>query len=563
MLRALALYNIFPSTYDMAILKDLTTTTFKEKSVVYLHGQHHGLWLLNTVDEMDKVKATIPRIFDGIKNKRPWVFIGYSGSDPIFNHIKNLGRFDNGLYWVGYNNHLPDIAVQEFLNTPNTNAFFVKGYDADAFMLKLNQALDLEQPQILDKPFSALKEMVNGIIDINDEWHFQGVKKRLKITNKYVDESINQFEKGEKPSISENEVKVDILNNRIIDLVIAEMYDEGKIIEIETKINALNIDGLVSLLPYLFINWGNYLANLAKVNTGNAENLYSKAFEKYNRAITLEPDLYEAFNNWGNALGNLAHSKKEKASEELYKQANEKFEKAIVINPNNYVAFYNWGSLLVNLAKINEGKASEELYYQAFEKFEKAILIKPDYHEAFNNWGIGLSNLAKSKEAQELYHRAIEKFKKAILIKPDCHEAFNNWGLSLMNLAESNKTEELYHKAIEKFEKAISIKPDYHEAFNNWGLSLINLAKSKEGKAAKNLYYQAMEKFEISIKYGGKHYNLACLHAVQKNKEEALRLLKTSLSKNETTIDFALEDESWKPYLEDEDFKKIIKQYRK
>ncbi|MFT5748756.1 MAG: hypothetical protein ACI93S_000002 [Ancylomarina sp.] len=36
MLRALALFNEFPSTYDMAILKDITTTKFKEKSVVYL-----------------------------------------------------------------------------------------------------------------------------------------------------------------------------------------------------------------------------------------------------------------------------------------------------------------------------------------------------------------------------------------------------------------------------------------------------------------------------------------------------------------------------------------------
>ena len=70
MLRALALYNIFPPTYDMAILKDLTTTTFPEKSVVYLHGQHHGLWLLNTEDEMGKVAKTVPRIFDRISNKR-------------------------------------------------------------------------------------------------------------------------------------------------------------------------------------------------------------------------------------------------------------------------------------------------------------------------------------------------------------------------------------------------------------------------------------------------------------------------------------------------------------
>ena len=102
MLRALALYNIFPPTYDMAILKDLTTTNFKETSVVYLHGQHHGLWLLNTREEMDKVKEYVPPILSKIANQRPWIFIGYSGEDPIFNHVVNLGRFDNGLYWVCY-----------------------------------------------------------------------------------------------------------------------------------------------------------------------------------------------------------------------------------------------------------------------------------------------------------------------------------------------------------------------------------------------------------------------------------------------------------------------------
>ncbi len=83
MLRALALFNDFPPTYDMAILKDLTTTSFKEKSVVYLHGQHHGLWLLNTEEEMSKVNNVIPPILNKIANQRPWIFIGYSGDDPI------------------------------------------------------------------------------------------------------------------------------------------------------------------------------------------------------------------------------------------------------------------------------------------------------------------------------------------------------------------------------------------------------------------------------------------------------------------------------------------------
>ncbi|MFN8713333.1 MAG: SIR2 family protein, partial [Bacteroidota bacterium] len=196
MLRALALYNIFPSTYDMAILKDFTTSTFKEKSVVYLHGQHHGLWLLNTNEEMAKVRNTVPRIFDSIKNQRPWVFIGYSGDDPIFEHVKNLGRFDNGLFWVTYQDHKPNEKIQEFLSAPNTNASLIKGYDSDSFMLKLANELGLEQPVIVDKPFTALQNMLNEIVDIDEQEHFKGVKERLGISQRQVAEAIKQFEQG-------------------------------------------------------------------------------------------------------------------------------------------------------------------------------------------------------------------------------------------------------------------------------------------------------------------------------------------------------------------------------
>jgi len=209
MLRALSLYNEFPATYDMAILKDLTTTTFKEHSVVYLHGQHHGLWLLNTDDEMGKVKSTLPRIFDSIKNKRPWVLIGYSGSDPVFEYIKNLGRFDNGLYWVGYKENEPLANVKEFLNSVNTNAYYIKGYDSDSFMLKLNESLGLGQPQIIDKPFSSLKVMLEGINDINEEDHFKGVKERLEIAKKDIENSTRQFEMKETIKIEQIELDVD------------------------------------------------------------------------------------------------------------------------------------------------------------------------------------------------------------------------------------------------------------------------------------------------------------------------------------------------------------------
>ena len=45
--RALALYNIFPPTYDISALKDLTTTSLDTQSVTYLHGTYNGLWQIS------------------------------------------------------------------------------------------------------------------------------------------------------------------------------------------------------------------------------------------------------------------------------------------------------------------------------------------------------------------------------------------------------------------------------------------------------------------------------------------------------------------------------------
>ena len=111
--KALALYNIFPPTYDISILKDLTTTSLDTKSITYLHGQYNGLWQLNTKEEMNKVieSNTAKSIFDKIANNRLWILVGYSGDDFIFDQLIKLGRFDNGLYWVGHKGIEPTLLV--------------------------------------------------------------------------------------------------------------------------------------------------------------------------------------------------------------------------------------------------------------------------------------------------------------------------------------------------------------------------------------------------------------------------------------------------------------------
>ncbi|WP_419768451.1 TPR end-of-group domain-containing protein [Arcobacter sp.] len=486
MLRALALYNIYPPTYDMAVLKDLTTSTFPKKSVVYLHGQHHGLWLLNTDEELKKVNEVIPPILNSIKD-RPWIFVGYSGNDPIFKHLIKLGRFDNGLYWVSYKDSIPsDCILENLLEKENTNSYLIKGFDSDSFMIKLNSELKLDQPEILEEPFTFLQKSLDNIVDIEDEENFKGVKERLEIVKKQVNEAIDIYEKGNSSKKNtKEEIDIDLLKKEIIDILLSYNFDENKINKLLLKVKKVNNFEINNLTSNLFNLWG---INIKKVaESKNDEKLYKEAFKKYKKASELNPKDDSIFNNWGNALCNLTKSKND---EKLYKEAFEKYKKASELNPKDDFIFYNWGNALYNLAK---SKNDEKLYEEAFEKYKKASELNPKDDSIFNNWGSALSDLAESKNDEKLYEEAFEKYKKASELNPKDDSIFNNWGSALSDLAESKNDEKLYKEAFEKYKKASELNPKDDSIFNNWGSALYNLAKSKNDE---NLYKEAFEKYK-------------------------------------------------------------------
>jgi len=565
MLRALALYNEFPSTYDMAILKDLTTTTFKEKSVVYLHGQHHGLWLLNTQDEMNKVMATVPRIFDSIKNKRPWIFIGYSGLDPIFNHVKALGRFDNGLFWVGYNQNNPDKKVQEFLNTPNTNASFIKGYDSDAFMIKLNETLGLGQPKILDRPFSSLKRMLNQINDINDAEHFKGVKERLEIAKRNVETSIKQFEEGQTKAYEEQNIEADQLKKGIIDLLIAGTFDQNDISAIEHKAANIPDDGIDSLISDLYSTLGFKTGEKALSSQGaEAEELFRQTFNQMSKAVEYDDSKHNAFYNWGCYLGSLALRKRGDDAEQLLIEALDKFDRATKLNSELVNAYYNWGTYLGNLAGLQEPSKAKQYYLEAFDKFQRTIELEPNYAAAFYNWGTQLGSLAslsQGEEADKYYKLSFEKFKHATDLDPQDSGALYNWGTNLANLALMKsfpEAEELLLESFEMFDKATRINPDHQDSHYNWGYYLKYLADNKSGDEAKKLMSTALDKFEKAVEYGFESYYISTLFAQEGQKNKALNYLERSIKNNEVTTSEVLNDSRWDGFKEDPEFKRVI-----
>ena len=514
MLRALALFNNFPPTYDLSNLKDLTTSSFKEGSVVYLHGQHHGLWLLNTDEEMAKVDEVVPPILNSIKNQRPWIFIGYSGEDPIFKHITKLGAFANGLYWVTYYDHSPnDTVCKELLEKANMNAFLIKGYDADSFMLKLNAELKQPQPIIIEKPFTSLKQTLENIVDIDDKEHFKGVKERLVIVKRDVDVAIQRFEVG---TINPNEnVKqefdITILKKRIIDKIIKGDFKAEEIetlVELANNLKKLEIN---MLMAELFNSWGNSIYELAKLK--NDEGLFEQSTEKYKRASELNSKSDSTFNNWGISIYELA---KLKNDEELYKQSFEKFKRAIELNPKSDSAFYNWGNSISELAKL---KNDEGLYGQSFEKYKRATEFNPKSDSAFYNWGISIYELAKLKNDEGLYEQSFEKYKRATELNPKSDSAFNNWGISISELAKLKNDEELFEQSIEKTTKAIEL--------------------------------------------GSGSYNLACIYAKKNNKSKAIEILENCLKKKEIDTTFVASDDDWKTFLDNSDFIALMEKYKR
>ncbi len=535
MLRALALYNEFPPTYDMAILKDLTTTTFREKSIIYLHGQHHGLWLLNTKEELEKVRSVISPILNSIKD-RPWIFIGYSGNDPIFNQIVNLGRFDKGLYWVTYNNNVPDKhVIKKLLSQPNTNAYLIEGYDSDTFMLKLNNALNLPQPEIIDKPFSSLRKLLSNIVDIEDRDQFSKVKQRLVIVKSEVDKAINQFEEYENIAESTN-ITYDNnhLKKQIINKIVNQNFDEKDINHLEQKVIKTNDPDLNSLLSGLYSDWGISLYKRDK-------NLYLQCISKYKKALEINPKDDLTLFNWGTILHDRAKQEKDP---ELYFESIDKYEAALDVNPDLDIAYNNWGTALSELSKLTNNKS---LNLKSFEKYQKATELNSNDDSIFYNWGNALQELAKSEKDPNIFSESFQKFEQAIKINPNSPTTYNNWGLALCELATILKDDKVFQLSITKYKEAVELDYNYYVAYNNWGNTL-----SKFGDLMNDskLYKKSIAKYKLATdlkkdyfyaynNWGNALYKLAKLLISTENEpSEAIKLIEKSFEKYKTAIKF-------------------------
>lgn len=503
--RACSLLGLYPATYDFAAAATVDTDYIAHQAIIHLHGQGSGKSLLNSDEETKEHAENIRPLIRATFQDSPLLVIGYSGSsDAVFPVIYEEYKGRERLWWAGYSEN-PDTPVANLIQKNNKVSYYLGGCDADEFLIELAKELKCFPPTLFRDPYGHLLSELEPVT----EFPLTKSESSDLLTNLK-----NQLIKSQQQFNSDQNIPELIMKgewNKVIQLgdtknkehieylawaytmLGNELSNEG-IIKIKEDLIEQSLEKYqqaITIKPDMYealTNWGIALSVLAKLK--NSDSLFQQSFEKHKQAITIKPDYHDAYNNWGVVLSDYA---KLKNDESLFQQSFEKYQQALTIKPDCYAAFNNWGNAQHNLGKI---KGDNTLLQKSLEKYQSATALRPDYYEAFYNWGTSLSELAKRESDEALFQQSFAKYKQAIAIKPNYYEAFNNWGVALLDLARLKSNEIFFQQSIEKYQQAIIIKPDYYEAFNNWGIALSELAKRNNDES---LFQKSFEKYHQSI----------------------------------------------------------------
>ena len=194
----------------------------------------------------------------------------------------------------------------------------------------------------------------------------RGVKVRLAITKKNVEDAISLFEQFKPTNISSNELELDALKKEIINIIIEQDYDENKVNELERRIKNNGDNRGLPLLARLFAAWGVYLeASVESKSLLEYEPLSIKAQKLLKRALEMDPNYFHANAELGTFLGKLGRRKSGEEAKELFLDCFNYFQNAERIENTNPEVDINWGFFIGDFADLHEGASAEKYHEEA------------------------------------------------------------------------------------------------------------------------------------------------------------------------------------------------------
>ena len=347
-LRACALLGEFPAVYDFAVSQLMKAADIPDRAVFYLHGQRTGFILINTDEDFRKHSELLGPVFEDAGRGRVWIVVGYSGeSDPVFDHLAKVDQFDNGLYWVGYQDNEPATHVRDGLLVRGKYAFYTSGFDADSFFVQLCQKLrpgeaaadrkPIFPPDLVARPFTHLDRIMDVLTpNIPGQLSEEDVIRTPRQWIKTAIELFEQVEPGvvpdvEGPHVEERGLPVYVEAQQ---LLIAGDY-EG-VVAFRKQYEEDPSSELADPLSWGYVLQGNALLDQEKTKTGEeADRLFALAGEKYQAALEIKPDKHDALNNWGVALFDQAKTKTGEEADGLFTRAFERLSEAEALRPGS------------------------------------------------------------------------------------------------------------------------------------------------------------------------------------------------------------------------------------
>ena len=373
---AASVLNLQMPVYDFGVAPTNDIERLVNPAIIHLHGQGHGMRLMNSHEETTEHCNLIRPLFDRVFKTTTTVVIGYSGeADPALALIEQAFDSRNRLFWLGHEKapkaHLEPLLKKRF-------AEYVGECDFDRVMADLARELGSFPPPILDNPMRHVLDVLTPTTEypVGDETTVDS----LSEARRRLEEFAIHWESGRTPEqrALESSMGSPEAASRLAGADLANLSEPAKL-----------------TLAWRHVEAGN---ESSRFEDGDSEEVVHEklraASDKYAEALSLKPDMHEALYNWGNALSEASK-------------------------------------------RLPPAEASASLQ-RAGEKYEQALAIKPDKHEALNNWGIALyeaSERLPPAEALASLLRAGEKYEQALAIKPDMHETLSNWTIALLAMA--------------------------------------------------------------------------------------------------------------------------------
>jgi hypothetical protein len=358
--RACGLLSLYPAIYDFGSAPTSDVSVIVSPAIVHLHGQGHGVVLLNTEDETKSHSKKIAPVLQQSMD-HPLIVIGYSGAtDDVLRIVREHYRGGEYLYWLSHNDD-PDPAVRR---VADDHGYFkcVGGIDADRFLIELAQNLRCWPPTICTNPIGHLLAELKPVADYPT---VPGSEVDILLTTRtrLADLEINDQQRGQ----ATRGIEKSLLEGRYDEAV--RIFDSAGASERMTSDERdLGVAALMLAGDSIFSE------GKKTVDQDTAAELYRQAQSKYEAALRVKPGDHAALYNLGIVLSSRArHASDPSKAEELFKQADERFEAALSSRPNDLRTLRAQGTALLGYAKrATDEKRATEILNAAALSFKKA-----------------------------------------------------------------------------------------------------------------------------------------------------------------------------------------------